>query len=82
LSLRAVVGDYCEQAVKLPKRMLGEAVDGYLSTVASVKRKDIKESVEEFIIAEEPRTPGNLLRVHLRLTRAGQPLPNAAKCRA
>jgi integrase len=34
---------------------LGEAVTGYLRTVVSVKRKDIKEAVEEFLQAAAPR---------------------------
>jgi integrase len=56
VSLLAGISEYCEAASKLSGRTLGEAVDGYLSTVASVKRKDIKDAVEEFIKAEEPRT--------------------------
>jgi integrase len=56
VSLLAGISEYCEAASKLSGRTLGEAVDGYLSTVASVKQKDIKEAVEEFIAAEEPRT--------------------------
>ena len=37
-------------------RTLPEAIDGYLANVASVKRKDIAEAVEEFIKANEPLT--------------------------
>lgn len=56
LSIRFAVGEYCELSRKLGDRSPGEAVDGYLSTVAMVKRKDIKEAVEEFIASREPRT--------------------------
>ena len=35
---------------------MGEAVEGYLRTVASVKRKDIEEAVAEFLQADAPRT--------------------------
>ena len=35
---------------------MGEAVEGYLQTVASVKRKDIGEAVAEFLQADAPRT--------------------------
>ena len=56
VSLRAAVGDWCESASKLPGRTLNDAVSGFLSTVVTVKRKDIAEAVEEFITAEEART--------------------------
>jgi integrase len=56
ISLLAGISDYCEAAAKLPDRTVNEAVDGYLGTVASVKRKDLSEAVEEFISAESIRT--------------------------
>jgi hypothetical protein len=56
VSLLRAVSEYVEAAAKLHGRTLGEAVDGYMRTVASVKRKDIKDAVEEFIAAEELRT--------------------------
>jgi integrase len=56
VSLLAGISEYCEAASKLNGRTLGEAVDGYLSSVATVKRKDLSEAVEEFIQADEPRT--------------------------
>ena len=56
VSLLGGISEYCEAASKLHGRTVGEAVDGYLGTVASVKRKDVAEAVEEFIRAEEPRT--------------------------
>jgi integrase len=56
LSLLAAVSECVECAGRLDGRTLSEAVEGYLSTVASVRRKDIGQAVEEFIAAEEPRT--------------------------
>ena len=56
VSLLAGISEYCEAVGKLGARALGEAVEGYLRTVASVKRKDIKEAVAEFLQADAPRT--------------------------
>jgi integrase len=56
LSLLGAVSEFCEAAGKLNGRTLADAVGGYLSTIAAVRRKDIAEAVEEFIKAEEPRT--------------------------
>jgi hypothetical protein len=38
VSLLAGISEYCEAAGKLNERALGDAMDGYLSTVASVER--------------------------------------------
>jgi hypothetical protein len=43
VSLLAAVSEFVEASAKLNGRTLGEAVTGYLHTVVSVKRKDIKE---------------------------------------
>jgi len=43
-SLLAAVSDFSEAVDKLRGRALGEAVEGYLRNVASVKRKDIGEA--------------------------------------
>ena len=56
VSILGAVAEYCEAARKLGERPLGEAVDGFLSTVAVVKRMDIAQAVEEFIALDEPRT--------------------------
>jgi integrase len=56
VSLLRAVSEYVEAASKLNGRTVPEAIDGYLSTVASVTRKDIAEAIEEFIKADEPRT--------------------------
>ena len=56
VSLLAGVSEYCEAASQLHGRTLGEAVQGYIANIASVKRQDLAAAVEEFIAAEEPRT--------------------------
>jgi len=91
VSLLAGISEYCEAASKLSGRTLGEAVDRYLSTVASVQRKDIKDAVEEFIAADEPRTKaGEGKRAQLsskysynraiQLRRFAATFPNTAVC--
>jgi len=56
VSLLAAVSEFVEASGKLNGRTMGEAVEGYLRTVADVKRKDIKEAVTEFLQADAPRT--------------------------
>lgn len=56
ISLFAAVSEFAEAKAKLGGRPLGEVVDGFLSTVANIKRKDVSEAVEDFIAAEEPKT--------------------------
>jgi hypothetical protein len=56
LPLLSAVSQHCDAAGKLNGRTVAEAVDGYLGTVVSVKRKDLSEAVEDFILADEPRT--------------------------
>lgn len=56
VSLFAAVSDYAEAVVRVPDRTIAEMVDGFLGSVASVKRKDIAEAVNEFVTAEETRT--------------------------
>jgi integrase len=48
-SLLGAVAEYGEAARKLAGRTLGEAVDGFLSNIAVVSRKDLAEAVAEFI---------------------------------
>ena len=55
-SLLGAVSEYVEAARKLDGQTLGEAVERYLATVASVKRKDITDAIEEFIQADAPKT--------------------------
>ena len=56
VSLLSAVSQFVEAASKLNGQTLDEAVERYLNTVVSVKRKDVREAVEEFIKADEPRT--------------------------
>jgi integrase len=56
VSIRFAVGVYCEAARKLGERTVADAVDGFLSTVATVKRVDLKAAVEQFIASRESKT--------------------------
>ena len=56
VSLLRAVSEYVESASKLNGRTMADAIEGYLSTVASVTRKDVAEAVEEFVKASEPLT--------------------------
>jgi site-specific recombinase XerD len=56
VSLLAAVSEFVEASRKLNGRTMGEAVEGYLRNVASVKRKDLKEAVAEFLQVDAPRT--------------------------
>ena len=50
------ISEYCEAASRVHGRTLGEVVDGFLGSVATLKPKRVADAVEEFIKAEEPRT--------------------------
>ncbi|MGH7952912.1 MAG: tyrosine-type recombinase/integrase, partial [Limisphaerales bacterium] len=56
VSLLSGISEFAEASAKLNGRNLGEVVTGYLNTVASVKRKDVAEAVEEFIAVRKPLT--------------------------
>jgi integrase len=56
VSLLAAVSEFVEASGKLHERTMGEAVEGYLRTVATVKSKDIGEAVTEFLQTDAPRT--------------------------
>lgn len=56
ISLLAGISEYCDELAKLNGHTMPEAIRGFLSNVASVKRGDISAAVEEFISAEQPRT--------------------------
>jgi integrase len=56
VSLLRAVSEFVEASSKANGRTLADMVEGYLSTVATVTRKDVAEAVEEFIQADEPRT--------------------------
>lgn len=56
VSLLAGISEYCEASARLSGRPLGDAVEGYLSTVASVKRMDIAQAIEQFIESRRLKT--------------------------
>ena len=92
ISLLAAVSELVEVVGKLPKgRTLDEAVTGYLATVVTVQRKDIKEAVTDFLAASAPRTKaGEGQRAQLsakyayvrqlQLKRFADTFPNTAVC--
>ena len=91
VSLLAAVSEFAESSAKLGGRPLGEAVTGYLRSVVSVKRKDIKVAVEEFLESDAPRTKAvNGQRAQLdadyanhrklQLRRFADTFPNTAVC--
>ena len=59
VSLLGAVSEFAEACGKIGGRALGEAVDGYLRTVVSVKRKGVSEAVEEFIGSRKHRSESN-----------------------
>jgi integrase len=56
ISIRFAVGVFCEASRKLGERTVDEAVDGFLSNVATVKRVDLTAAVEQFIESRKLRT--------------------------
>jgi integrase len=56
VSLLGAVSEYVEAYAKLNGHTLGEAVAGFLSGAASVRRKDLTEAVEDFIKANDSKT--------------------------
>ena len=56
VSLLAAVSQFCEAAGKLPNHTLDEAVDRFLTTIATVKRMSLAEAVAEFIADRKPLT--------------------------
>jgi len=91
VSLLAGISEFVEASAKLNGRTMGEAIEGYLRSVASVKRKDIKEAITEFLQADAPRTKApegqrpqlskNYARTRaIRLGRLANAFPNTAVC--
>ena len=56
VSLLAAISEFADASKKLNGHTLVQAVEGYLKTVVSIHRKDLKEAVAEFLQADEPRT--------------------------
>jgi integrase len=64
VSLLASVSEYCETAEKVRRRTFGEVAEGFLSSVATVKRVDVAKAAGEFIgerklktVAKDGRRP-------------------------
>ena len=55
-SLLGAVSEFCDAATRLNGHTLRNAIDGFLSTVATVKRKGLAEAVTEFNSSREPKT--------------------------
>lgn len=55
-SLLTAVSEFSEAIALLNGRSLREAVEGFLTTVADVKRKPLAEAVTEFAAGREPKT--------------------------
>ena len=56
VTLSEAVSHYCDAAGKLHGKSVGEAVDAFLRTEVTLKRVNLKQAVEQFLAAEEPRT--------------------------
>ena len=56
ISIRSAVGAYCEALRKLKEHTLEAGVEGFLTTVATVKRKDLAEAVEQFVESRKFKT--------------------------
>ena len=56
VSLLSAVSEFAEASSLLKGRSLIETAQTFLQSIASVKRKDISEAVEEFIIGREAKT--------------------------
>ena len=56
VSLRNMAEDWTEAKSKLNGTTLNDAVNAYLGTVASVKRKDLAEAVDEFLESRRDKT--------------------------
>jgi integrase len=95
VSIRFAVGEYCEAARKLHDanvgRTLAESTDGFLSTVAKVKRVDLAAAVEQFIEGRKLKTvatngkrpqlsPGWHYIVGMWLREFAKTFPNTALC--
>jgi integrase len=56
ITLRAAVADYVSEVAKLDGHTLHTAVEGFLSTVATVQRMDLTKAVALFIASRKPLT--------------------------
>jgi site-specific recombinase XerD len=56
VSLLGAVSEWVDSAIRLKGHTMNDAIEGFMSNVVTVKRKDVAEAVEDFIKADEPRT--------------------------
>ncbi len=54
VSLLRAVSEFCEAQGRLPNHTVAQAIDGFLTTVAVVKRKALADAVAEFIAHRKP----------------------------
>jgi hypothetical protein len=91
ISLLGAISDYCESAGKLNPISLGEAVDRFLATVATVKRKPLIAATAEFIEGRKHlgeskngersrRSPVYLYNTAMWLNEFAGTFPNHAVC--
>jgi integrase len=88
VSLLRAVSEYVESASKLANKLngptLADAIDGFLSTLASVTRKDVSEAVEEFIKASDGQRAQLSAKYTynraIMLRRIGKAMPGHAVC--
>ena len=92
ISLLAAASGFVEALGKLPDgRTLDEAIAGYLATVATVQRKDLKQAVGDFLLLATPRTKANegqraqlskkyAYNRKLQLDRFADTFPNTSVC--
>jgi integrase len=92
ISLLAAASGFVEALGKLPNgRTLDEAITGYLATVATVQRKDIKQAVSDFLLLATPKTKATegqraqlsakyAYNRELQLNRFAATFPNTAVC--
>ncbi len=90
-SLLAAVSEYAEVSAKLKGFGLGEAVEGFLRTVATIQRQDVAQAVREFLEAAEPLTratngrraqicPKYAYNRRIQLERFAETFPGSAVC--
>ena len=91
ISLADGIDSFCTAATRLRDRPLAEAVEGFMSTVASVKRMDLGQAVEQWIESRKPKTqardgkrpqlsPGYAYNVAMWAREFAKTLPGYAVC--
>jgi hypothetical protein len=91
VSLLVAVSEFAESAAKLNGFTHAEAIAGFLSNVAAVKRQDVRQAVEDFISERKKRTvaedgkrpklsPEHFYNTSLWLREFGNSFPGYAVC--